>query len=133
MNKNIKILVVNNKQTKTTKDTLATALADLRLLNIVTVDNPRDAITEIIKDNTSKPFEVIFIHDMPNGEEMDLLKSVIEINPSNYVVMLKNNISADQVLNSIKYGASGILSSPFSPDQVRVELEKYSLLFEDSA
>lgn len=131
MNKNIKILVVNNNISDANTESFALTLENLKLQNITSVNNTKAAIAETVKANPEHQFEVTFIHDLQNGDEIELLKSLMEINPFSYVVMLTSDISADKVLNSIKHGASGILSKPFTDDKVRSELEKYSLLRED--
>lgn len=45
--------------------------------------------------------------------------------------MLVDEITPDKVLNSIRFGANGVLNKPFTPHKVEMELEKYSLLRED--
>lgn len=124
MDKNLRILVVNN-------DPLNRILAELNLSNIENAGSAADAIKIYVRDHKEQPFDVTFISELPNNEELELLKSLIEITPNHYVVMLVDDITPDKVLNSIKYGANGLLSKPFTAHKVEMELEKYKMLRED--
>jgi DNA-binding NarL/FixJ family response regulator len=101
------------------------------LQNLVTVKSAGAAIKEFVNANATDPYDLTFIHDLADGEEIELLKSLVEVNPDHYVVILTDTITADKVLGSIKLGASGILSKPFTPEKLRLELEKFLLLRED--
>ena len=132
MNKNIKIMLVNNN-TIADNQAIAQALSELKLSNIVAVNSTKAALKEYIKESTEHPFEVVMISDLPDHDEIELMKSFLEINAKAYIVMLTSDITADKVLSSIRNGASGLLNQPFSTDKIRLELEKYSLLREDKA
>jgi len=124
MDKNIRILIVNN-------DSLRGVLAELNLSNITTASTAAEAIRIYVKEHKEQPFDVTFINELAKKEELELLKSIIEISPEHYVVMLVDEITPDKVLNSIRFGANGVLNKPFTPHKVQMELEKYSLLRED--
>ncbi len=132
MNKNIKILLVNNNATSDNQ-VIAQALSELKLSNIVAVNSTKAALKEYVKEAAEHPFEVVMISDLPDHDEIELMRSLLEINPSAYIVMLTCDVSADKVLSSIRNGASGLLNQPFSAGKFRLELEKYSLLREDKA
>ena len=124
MDKNLRILVVNN-------DSLKGVLAELNLSNIANVSSAADAIKLYVEEHKEQPFDVTFMNELPNNEELELLKSITEITPDHYVVMLVDDITPDKVLNSIKFGANGLLNKPFTVHKVEMELEKYKMLRED--
>jgi DNA-binding NtrC family response regulator len=131
MNKNIRILVVNNNNENTSSESLTAALESMHLTNVVMVTNSKEALKTFVHSQTDQPFDVTMIHDLGDMDELELLKSLIEINPDHYVIMLTDTITPEKVLNSIKFGANGILSKPFTADKIQMELEKYKLLRED--
>jgi DNA-binding NtrC family response regulator len=130
VNKNIRILVVC-EMVGDADNSVTGALESMGLQNIVVINGSGDAIKLYAQDYKNNPYDVVLIQDLENNEELDLLKGIIEVDEHQYVVMLTQSISADNVLNSIKFGASGVLSKPFTTDKLKVELEKYSLLRED--
>jgi len=130
VNKNIKILLVNNT-VSASDDVITRELASLGLQNLVVVAGAGLAVKEFVQQRGKVPYDVTFIRDQKDQDELELLKSIIEIDPSHYVVMLTDNITPDKVISSIKFGASGILSQPFTAGKMRVELDKYVLLRED--
>lgn len=130
MNKNIKIMLVNNNSAAD-NHAIAEALSTLKQSNVVAVNSSKAALKEYVKETTNHAFDVVLISDLGDNDELELLKSLIEINKQAYIVMLTTDISADKVLNSIRHGASGVLNSPFNADKLRLELEKYSLLREE--
>ena len=129
VNKNIRILVVNN-EASVGGDSLISALGSLQLNNVAVINDSGKAFKLYVTENAQDPFDVVMIHDLPNMEEMDLLRGIIEVNAHQYVVILADTLSASKVLDAIKIGASGVLSKPFTADKLRIELEKYSLLRE---
>ena len=94
-------------------------------------EDSRAALKEYVKEAGNYPFDVIMITDQQDKDEIELLKSLIEINPMAYVVMLTGDVTTDKVMGSIRNGASGVLNSPYTADKVRLELEKFSFLRED--
>ena len=131
MNKNIKILVVNNENKTEANVALTTTLTNINMQNVLTVNSVKEAIQVFVDANETSPFDVTLLHELNDEDEIGLIKSLIEINPEQYVVVLTDSILPEKVLNCIRAGASGLLNKPFSAEKLRLELDKYSFLHED--
>lgn len=129
MNKNIKLLLVKNGSIQDYD--LEEAINGLQLHKVIQVEGSKAAIKDFINEHTTQPYNVTLICDLPNKEELELLKAILETDPDQYIIMLQTEVTADKVLNAIKHGASGVLNTPFSAEKLRLELEKYSFLRED--
>lgn len=120
MNNNIRILLVNCNE-------LEDVLQSLNFQQITKVKDGKTAIKEFV----AEPFDVTFVHELPTEEEKALIESMLEMNPEHYIVNLTDTISPEKVMNSVRNGACGILSKPFTAHKIRLELDKFDLFAGD--
>jgi DNA-binding NarL/FixJ family response regulator len=130
MNNNIKLLFITNPAANKDYD-LDKTIDNLGLHKVIRVEGSKAAIKEFVDASKSQPFSATLICELPQKEELELLKALIEIDPDQYIFLLYQDVTAEKVLSAIKHGASGVLNAPFTPEKIRLELEKYSLLREE--
>lgn len=121
MDNNIKILLVNC-------DDIEPVLNSINLKEITKTKNGKDAIKQFVE----QPFSVTFVHELPAEEEQALISSMLEINPSHYVVTLTDHINPEKLKSFMQNGAHGILSQPFTAHKIKLELDKYDLFYPDT-
>lgn len=121
MHNNINILLVGD-------DALVGELNEIGYSQIKAVVDSKTAIREFVDKHKNQSYDLTFITDLSDGSEEELLKSIIEIEPDHYVVMLTENLTPEKVLSSIRAGANGLLSKPFTANKLRMELEKFAFL-----
>ncbi len=121
MYNNINILLVGN-------DTLVGELRELGYTQVKAIADSKSAIREFVEKHKNQDYDLTLITDLPDGSEEELLKSIVEIDPNHYVVILTEHLTPDKVLSSIKSGASGLISKPFTANKLRMELEKFAFL-----
>lgn len=121
MYNNINILLVGN-------DALVGELNGVGYTQVTAVADSKTAINEFVDKHKHQPYDLTLITDLSDGSEEELLESIVEIDPNHYVVVLTEHLTPDKVLSSIKSGASGLISKPFTANKLRMELEKFAFL-----
>jgi DNA-binding NtrC family response regulator len=82
-------------------------------------------------------YDVIFLDLMlPGANGLDLLAQIKAANVSSEVVIITGHSTVENAVQAIKQGATDYLSKPFSPDQLKMVLEKvweHSTLIRENA
>ena len=121
MVQNLNILLVGDKN-------IVGELNEVGYTQVKAVADSKAAMHEFVDKHKNQAYDLTLITDLADGSEEELLKSIIEIDPQHYVVMLTEHLTPDKVLSSIKSGASGLISKPFTANKLRMELEKFAFL-----
>lgn len=119
MNDNMKVAVFNN-------ESIVSYLEELHIGSIKNFDNANKLLKNYVDNYKNDPIDIIFIK-----EELDLLNSIIEINPKQYCVLITKNTHDHKIMDFIRAGGSGVVSEPVTVHKIQMEVEKYKYLCED--
>lgn len=110
-NKQLKILIVEDCQTFR-----GIAVQILKGHDNILTDTASDAIVKF----RSKQPDITFLDiELPDGNGIDVLKQIKEIEPNAYVVMMTGSNKAKDVESSINSGAAGYILKPFNAEIVQ--------------
>jgi DNA-binding NtrC family response regulator len=85
------------------------------------VENGRDAMDAFVEDKYDL---VITDLKMPNGDGLELLKFVKDMNPDNIVIMMTGFGTVDSAVEAMKLGAFDYISKPMKDDLVKLTVNR---------
>ncbi|MDQ1257126.1 MAG: two-component system, NtrC family, response regulator AlgB, partial [Candidatus Hydrogenedentes bacterium] len=90
---------------------------------VVAVSNSQDAVSEASR----RSFDIAFV-DLRLGATsgMDLIPALLSLSPWLKIVVITAYASIDTAVEAIRRGAADYIPKPFTPDQVKVAIEKAS-------
>lgn len=83
--------------------------------------NGKEALTAYA---LNAPDMVLLDIEMPEISGIDVLKAVVEVDHSAYVVMLTSHTNADIVREAVSIGAKGYIAKPFSKEKILQHLKQ---------
>lgn len=68
---------------------------------------------------------------LPDKNGLELLKTLKDINPDAFIVMLTQSRVLSDVDTAVKYGAAGYIAKPFSQKEIESYIKLYFILVQD--
>ncbi|NTW45100.1 MAG: sigma-54-dependent Fis family transcriptional regulator, partial [Anaerolineaceae bacterium] len=85
------------------------------------VENGREAMAAFVEDKYDL---VITDLKMPEGDGLELLRFVKDMNPDNIVIMMTGFGTVDSAVEAMKYGAFDYISKPMKDDLVKLTVSR---------
>lgn len=116
-NKKLKILIVEDCQTFR-----SIAIQILKGHDNILSDTANDAVVQF----RNKQPDITFLDiDLPDGNGIEVLKQIKEIEPKAHVVMMTGSNKSKDVERSINSGAAGYILKPFNTEIVQRTVEDF--------
>lgn len=115
----MKVLIVDDEKLALSR--LKRLLNEQNILDIIEVDNPIKAITEVAKEKIDVAFLDI---SMPTMTGLELANNLIEINPNIYIVF--QTAYEEYALEAFDCGGMDYILKPISEESIKKSLDKIS-------
>jgi len=126
MKNSFKIMLIDNDVENSTN--LSEVFADLKLKDVTYIDSANAAILEHKHQN----YDLTFVNcDVHNLNQLEILSQIACIKPRHYAIMCKSNPDRDFIKTSIKHGATGFLTEPYTAKKILHEIDKYIMFNEE--
>ena len=83
-----------------------------------------DGRSAILSYARHAPHVVFLDIELPDVSGHDILKRLLQIDPSAYIVMLSGNCDKDHVLRAMQAGAQGFVGKPFTRDKLNQYIDR---------
>lgn len=116
--KKFKILIVEDSATFR-----GFAMQALKGHNNIIAENAIEAVKKFKIEDPDITFLDI---NLPDGNGIDILKQIKEMNPNAFVVMMTGSNKSNDVEDAQTHGASGYIVKPFNTERVQRSLDEFS-------
>jgi len=118
MNKNLKVLVVDDSSTM-----LRIISNILQRLNITDIILAEDGVIGLEKYYEYKPHLILSDRNMPNMNGLDLVKKIRTTDKDTPIVMITTEGGKSEVIAALKAGANNYIVKPFTPQVLKEKLQ----------